>query len=107
MGWYSDRCLHRVGVIVRALASTTMNNMHTVVTAGLHNRRKTLLGDAHECMWGGTSRAHSANGNSHRTVGAILEANGQGDTQCKLEVELRLGCAHVNGTPGDERCEAL
>ena len=96
--------MHRVVVIFRALASTTMNNKHIMVTAGLHIRRKTLLGDAHECM-------RDALAARIAPIAIVTEPSvpflKPMDTQCKLEVELRLGCAHVNGTPGDERCEAL
>ena len=82
--------------------------MHIVVTAGLHDRRKALLGDAHERVRGARC-VHSVNGNSHRTVSTTFEANGEGDTRCELAVELRFSPAHAraNGTPGDEICDVL
>ena len=78
------------------------------MTAGLHDRRKALLGDAHERVRGARC-VHSVNGNSHRTVSTTFEANGEGDTRCELAVELRFSPAHAhaNGTPGDEICDVL
>ena len=40
-------------------------------------------------------------------VCAVFETDREGDTASEFSVELRLGCARTDGTPGDEVGDVL
>lgn len=48
-----------------------------------------------------TASQHRLRG-THAAIRAVLESDGEGDAARELTVQLRLGRAGADGTPGDE-----
>lgn len=77
-----------------------------LVALGAGNGSQTLLGDAHEVVLGGGG-ADGVNSDTEVAVGAVLEADGEGQARGQLAVQLGFGGAGANGTDGDAVGEEL
>ena len=62
--------------IVGALGTTSEDDMNVLVTGGLDNSSKALLGDTHEGMRVG-GRLHSVDGNANASVSSWVEQREQ------------------------------
>ena len=90
-----------LGIVVGALCSTSEDDEAILVSGGLCDGSKTLLGNTHEVVLG-SSRADSVNSNTQAAVGTVLEAHRERQTRGKLSVQLRLGGTGADGTERDE-----
>jgi len=90
-----------LGIVVRALGTTSEDDVDIFIAAGLDDGGKSLLGNTHESMWVG-GRLHGIDRDTDTSIGSILEAYGEGDTRSKLTVELGLGRTGTDGPPRDE-----
>ena len=90
-----------LGVVVGTLGSTSEDDEAVLVSGGLCDGSKTLLGDTHEVVLG-SSGANGINGDTQAAVGSVLEAHGERQTGGKLSVQLRLGGTGANGTERNE-----
>lgn len=113
-----------LGGVVGAAAAATQDDVHVLVAARLDDRGEALLGHAHERVRvrGGAHRVdrdadldgageHAAAGGwesiTHAAVGAVLEADREGDAARQLTVELRLRGACADGAPRGEVGDVL
>lgn len=95
-----------LSIEVGAAGSTTENDEPVWVTSSLGDSSKTLLGDTHEVVLGG-SRSNGINSDGQRAISSVLEADWEGKTRGELAVKLGLGGAGSNGTEGDEVSKEL
>lgn len=100
------RGLDVFGRVVRALGAATQDDVDVLVAAGLDDRSETLVGNTHEGVGRGSS-AHGVDSDRDGAIGTVLEADGEGHTGRELTMELGLGGASTDGTPGDEIGDVL
>lgn len=100
------RTADALAVVVGTLVTATQNDETVLVTGGLGNRRKTLLGHTEEAVGVG-SGTNSVDGHAQVTVRAVLVADREGETGGQLAVELGLGGAGADSAQGDEVGEEL
>ncbi|KAI9151568.1 hypothetical protein HJFPF1_08775 [Paramyrothecium foliicola] len=91
-----DTLLVKVG----ALAAAAQDNEAVLVALGAGDGGETLLGDTHEVVAGGRG-ADGVNGHAKTAVGAVLEANREGQAGGQLTMQLGLGGTGANGTDGN------
>lgn len=87
-------------VKVGAVGTATENDKAVLVALCAGNGGEALLGDTHEVVLGGGS-TNGVNGNAEIAIGAILEADREGQTRGQLTMKLRLGGAGTNGADGN------
>jgi len=102
----SSNDLDMLGGVVGTLGATSEDDMNILVSGGLDDGRKTLLGNTHESMGIG-SRLHSVDRNTNASIRPVLEANRERDTGGELTVELGLSGASTNSTPRDKVSDVL
>lgn len=98
--------LNAGAVEVSALGAAAENDEAVLVAACPCDSGETLLGHTHEVVLCG-SAANGVNSHGQPAIGAVLEANGEGQTRCKLAVQLGLCCAGTDGAEGDQISEEL
>ena len=98
--------LHARLVVVRPLAPAAQDHEAMLVTLGARDGREALLRDAHEVV-PRRRAADGINGDRQVAVGAVLEADGEGQARGELAVQLGLGGAGADGADGDEVGEEL
>ncbi len=90
-----------LGVVVGSVATTAQDHVAVPVAAGGDDGRHSLLRHREEVM-GVSGGADGVDGDLEVAVGAVLEADGHGEARRELAVDLALGGAGADGTPGDE-----
>ena len=75
--------------------------MDVLISARLHNRSQSLFRHTHKRMRRARS-AHRVHSHPNRSVRPVLESNWERDTRREFSVQLRLGGAGPDGSPGDE-----
>jgi hypothetical protein len=95
-----------LGGVIGALGTTSENDVDVLVSGGLDDSSKTLLGNTHESMGIG-SRLHGVDCNPDTSVRPVLEADGERDTRSELAMELGLGSTSTDSTPRDEISNVL
>ena len=93
-------------IVIGTLGAATQDDEAVLVAGGTGDGGKALLGDTHEVVLGGGG-ANGIDGDAEVTIGAVLEADGEGKTRGELTVQLGLGGAGANGADGDEVREEL
>lgn len=93
-------------VEVGALGPTAEDHKAVLVSACAGDGSQTLLGHTHEVVLRSCT-ADGVNSDCETAVGAVLEANGEGETRGKLTVQLRLCCARTDGAEGDQVSKEL
>ena len=93
------------GVVVRLFAAA-QNDVAVLVAGGRDDGGVSRLGDRQEMMrcLRGTDRVH---GDAHVAVGAVLEADGAGETRSELAMHLALGGARADGAPRNQVGDVL
>lgn len=89
-----------LGVVVGALLAAAQDDEAVGVADGADNGDDTGLGDGEEVV-GVLDRADGVDGDVEGAVGAVLEADGEGETGCQLAVDLRFSSACADGAHGE------
>lgn len=98
--------LHVLLVKVGAVGAASQDDEAVLVALGARDGSQALLRDTHEMVLRRRG-ANSINGNTKIAVGAVLEADGEGQTAGELAVQLALCSAGANGADADEVGEEL
>lgn len=88
-------------VVVGAIVAAAQDDVHIGVAARVDDAREAVLVDAQEAV-AHAGRAHRVDGDLQAAVGAVLEADGEGDAAGQLAVDLRFGRARADGAPADQ-----
>ncbi len=95
-----------LGREIRTFGGASQDEVAAIVTACRYDGGDALLGDGKEVVWvGGGDDA--IQGHLNATCGAVLKADGHGETTGKLAVDLAFCRACTNGTPCDEVADVL
>lgn len=100
------RSLDALRVEVGTASSTTQDNEAVLVTGCSCNGCQALFGHTHEVVLSPRG-ANGVDRDGQTSIRAVLEANRERETRCKLAMQLRLSCSCTNSAEGDEVCEEL
>lgn len=89
--------LNALGVVVGALGAAAENDEAVIIADSADNGDDARLGDGQEVV-GVLDRANGVNGDAEGAIGAVLEADGEGQARGKLAVQLALGRPGAHGT---------
>ncbi len=97
---------HALLIVVGARCAATKYNKAVLVACRPRDSRQPIFCDAHEVVFRGRG-SDGVDGNSQAAVGAVLEADREGQTGCQLAMELRLGRARADRAERDQVREEL
>ena len=98
--------INRFSVVVSASATTAQNKVAIRIAGGGNNGRVALAIDAEKVVRA-RSRLHRIDGHGDPPVGAVLEADGHGQTRRHLPVGLAFSGARSNGGPAHQISDVL